>query len=266
MGRADVRELTERYDRDAEAYRELWAPVLRTAALPLARELSGTAITHVLDVGTGVGSLLPDLSIIFPDAVVLGVDRSRGMLALAPNRFGRSLMDAQQLGIRSGSVDRVFLVFMLFHLDDPSSGLREARRVLRPGGVVGVRDVDSGGQLFFPPPPLWEQYVALRSRVRQHNGGDPFLGRAHRRLLLDAGFARTEAGASVNSAGSPEETRHEATHQRALLHGIARTALAEGWADQATLDAMAGEFDAWAERPDAFYAAVYCHAVGWVEA
>ena len=88
----------------------------------------------------------------------------------------------------------------------------------------------------------------------------------HRRLLLDAGFARAEAGASVESAGTRAETRRIATYQGALLRGIAGTALAEGWADQATLDAMLAEFSDWAECPDAFHAAVYCHAVGWVGA
>jgi ubiquinone/menaquinone biosynthesis C-methylase UbiE len=133
-----VTELTNRYDHGAAVYRELWAPILREAAQPLVRELSGEHVERVLDVGAGVGILLPDLSQAFPGAFVTGVDRSGGMLALAPAAFGRTLMDATALGIRGASVDRVFLIFMLFHLEDPGAGLREARRVLRPGGRVGT--------------------------------------------------------------------------------------------------------------------------------
>jgi SAM-dependent methyltransferase len=130
--------LTDRYDRGADAYRVLWAPILRTAALPLVRELSGERVERVLDVGTGVGALLPDLCSTFPGSHVLGVDRSRGMLAQVPKPLGRAVMDARQLALPAESMDRVFLVFMLFHLESPLAGLREARRVLRPGGRIGT--------------------------------------------------------------------------------------------------------------------------------
>src|SRR5262245_22679039 len=86
--------LMERYDRHAAPYRELWAPILRLGALPLVRELGGTGVRRVLDIGTGVGALLPDLAATFPGASVIGVDRSAGMLALVPEAYGRAVMDA----------------------------------------------------------------------------------------------------------------------------------------------------------------------------
>ena len=91
------------------------------------------------------------------------------------------------------------------------------------------------------------------------------MGRDNRRLLLEAGFARTEATASVNCGGSLEGTRRHARFLKAQLYGLARTALAEGWVDQGTVDAMVAEVDAWAERPDAFYAATWCAATGWTD-
>lgn len=131
-------ELTARYDREAQVYRDDWAPILRNSGQVLLPELRGVGVQSVLDVGAGVGSLLPDLRSAFPGALVVGIDRSRGMLALAPRESSRAVMDATQLGLASASFDRLLMAFMLFHLESPLSGLREARRVLRADGLVGT--------------------------------------------------------------------------------------------------------------------------------
>jgi hypothetical protein len=90
------------------------------------------------------------------------------------------------------------------------------------------------------------------------------MGRHHRRLLLEAGFARAEAIVSVSSAGTLEETLRRATFLKAQLQGFAPTVLAEGWMDQTTIEAVAAEIDTWAGRPDALYLETFCEALGWV--
>lgn len=150
-----TRQLVERYDREAVAYSELWAPVLRVASLKLLPKVASPSVRRVLDVGTGVGTLLPDLAEAFPAAQVIGVDRSKGMLGLAHRHFDRATMDAGQLAIRDGSVDRVLMLFMLFHLSNPATGLCEARRVLRDGGLVGT--ITWGGELESPATQVWTE-------------------------------------------------------------------------------------------------------------
>ena len=78
---------------------------------------------------------------------------------------------------------------------------------------------------------MLQQWHSLQERVRQHNGANYY---------------------------------QFAAISKARFTGYARTALAEGWIDQATVDAIVAEFDAWAERPDAFQAATRCEALGWV--
>lgn len=150
-----ARSLTDRYDREARAYRELWAPILRVAGQGLLRRFDGAPPRRILDVGTGVGALLPDARASFPGAWVLGVDRSRGMLELAPTTYSRAVMDARQLALRAGSLDCVLMVFMLFHLDPPVAGLREAHRVLRPGGQVGT--LTWAGELESAATRIWKE-------------------------------------------------------------------------------------------------------------
>ena len=138
------------------------------------------------------------------------------------------------------------------------------RRVLRPGGFAGIRDPDNGGRILAPAIPLLERWYALALKIRQHNGGNPFMARHHRRLLLDAGFARAEATVSIWSAGTLEQTRQRAVFLKAQVKGRAPTAVREGWIEQSTVAAVCAEIDAWAERPDALHFETFCEAIGWV--
>ena len=141
--------------RDAESYRELWAPLLVEPARRLVRELASPAVREVLDVGAGVGSLLPELAAVFPAAHVTQIDLSPEMLALAPRVAGRAVMDAARLGVRGEIADRLVMAFMLFHLSDPLAGLREARRVLAPGGRIGT--LTWGAEMTSPAMRVWAE-------------------------------------------------------------------------------------------------------------
>ena len=227
---------------------------------------------RLLDIGCGPGSITLGLAEKVAPGEVVGVDLQPSQVAQAQAlsaargvknvRF--EVADVYLLPFSDGSVDAVFAHVVLMHQREPVGALQEMRRVLRPGGVVGVRDTDWGGRIHAPMTPLLEQWYALTVRVREHNGGNPFMGRHHRELLLEAGFARTQASVSVWSAGTPEEIRSRTVFFKAAVQGLGPTALAEGWIDQTTLDAVQAEFDAWAVRPDAFYVETFCEALGWV--
>ena len=76
---------------------------------------------------------------------------------------------------------------------------RVSRGVLRPGGIIGIRDADFGSVLYAPMTPTLQRCSNCAYRSGSTTGGDPFLGRHYRRFLLKAGFADVEASASVDS-------------------------------------------------------------------
>ncbi len=227
---------------------------------------------HVLDAGCGPGSITLGLAAAVAPGEVVGIDAQPSLVeqarALAVQRSVTNVRfevaNVYDLPFPDGSFDAAFANTVLQHLREPVRALAELRRVLRPGGIAGVRDNDIGGSLFAPDTPLLQQWFGLSERVRQHNGVNLYIGRHHRRLLLEAGFVRAEASASVRSEGSLEETRHFAVFLKGQLPRLTKTALAEAWIDQATVDVIVAEIEACAERPDAFFSGMTCEALGWV--
>lgn len=134
----EVRATADRYSEDAAAYRQHWAPLLRALGARLLDGLPLDKARRVLDLGAGVGFLLPEVRARAPRATVVGADRAPGMISLAPREYPRLVADAARLGLSDGAFDTVSMAFMLFHLPDPATGLAEVRRVLRPGGALGV--------------------------------------------------------------------------------------------------------------------------------
>jgi SAM-dependent methyltransferase len=112
-------------------------------------------VGRLIDVGAGVGALLPDLRLTFPEASVLALDRSPGMLSFAPTPMMRVVADARTMPVTSASVDLVLCLFMLFHLDDPSAAIKEARRVLAPGGTIGT--ITWGSELTSAATRIWTE-------------------------------------------------------------------------------------------------------------
>ena len=227
---------------------------------------------RLLDGGCGPGSITLDLAGVVAPGEVVGIDLQSSQVerarALATERGVTNVRfevaDIYQLPFQDHSFDAVFTHGVLMHLRQPVRALAELRRVLRSGGLAGIRDPDWDATLVTPTTPLLDQWRTLRVRVRQHNGGDPFIGHRHRRLLREAGFAWSHATAAVESAGALEETRRQATFLKAQLQGFARTATAEQWVDQATIDAMAAEIGAWAECSDAFWMGIWCETLAGV--
>src|SRR5262249_53332157 len=89
--------LAARYSAGAPVYAEHWAPVLLPHSLRLMADLPLAEAKRIVDIGTGVGSLLPALRAEAPGAQIVGCDIAAGMLALAPREFGRVVSDAMQL-------------------------------------------------------------------------------------------------------------------------------------------------------------------------
>lgn len=133
------------HDHECNYYDERFAIVHDESSAMRARleleSLLGRAVRPgeiVLDVGCGTGWFAAGLQRSCPDATVLGIDLSTGMLARASAAGATRLIqaDAEHLPLDDAAVDIVVGRGVLHHLPDPAAALAEWRRVLKPYGAV----------------------------------------------------------------------------------------------------------------------------------
>jgi hypothetical protein len=138
------------------------------------------------------------------------------------------------------------------------------KRVIKPGGVLGIRDADAEGDVYFPNDPLLDQFWRLTERIAIEGGGDPRLGRKQRQLLRESGFTDIRASASSDFYGTPDATaRFSHFWGEVFLAQDRERILAEGWATAVQLEMMRRALLAWGQHPDAFFARCRCEALGW---
>lgn len=126
------------FDRFARPYDWLM-PGTDVDALRAGLSMAERDIERVLDVGGGSGRATRVLK--GPERIV--VDASAGMLAQARRHGLEGLQaDAGHLPVRDETVDAILVVDALHHIPDQVGALEEAARVLRPGGVLVVREFD----------------------------------------------------------------------------------------------------------------------------
>ena len=119
--------------------------------------------TRLLEVGTGVGAVLAVLGQEFPGLRLTGVDIEPKQLAYARGHLERSGVeadlveaDALALPFEDASFDHVWMMWLLEHIPDAPAALREARRVLVPGGRITAIEVDYGTVHADPTTPAME--------------------------------------------------------------------------------------------------------------
>src|SRR6476659_8735430 len=214
--------------RSAQVYADFLVPHLRDGF-------------HVLDVGCGPGSITLGLAADVLGGRIVGIDAEDDFDAAREYAGGHEIdnvefrvCDVYRLEFPDGHFDACLCHSTLETLDRPLDGLLEIKRVLRPGGVLGVACVEYGGLILAGPDvEVLRRFYALRERLWLPDGhADPYRGRELRGLLERAGYESVVATSKYHCYGTPEEVRSFGTNraddcgdtwyrQDAIAHGLA---------------------------------------------
>jgi SAM-dependent methyltransferase len=173
---------------------------------------SGIEVKRVLVAGCGTGDEFGVLTEVFDDVEIVGVDQSDKALAKAKERKTAAVLiqsDLAEISLntevqKQGLFDLYFVRQTLLHVPDPAKIIAEAKKVVRPGGIIFVQEPD-----WDEAKANWGDFETFKTVITQGmlaNGIDPFIGKKLTLLLQGAELEDISSKSLTTKVSSSDET------------------------------------------------------------
>ena len=228
---------------------------------------------RVLDFGCGPGTITNDLAEhLLPDGSLVGIDSSYAVIEQARNAATEKnianvefeVNSIYETGYESSGFDAAYAHQVLQHLSEPVRALEEVKRVLKPGGICAVREVDWGASAIWPNDERLSKFFDVYSKVAERNGGDAFAGRRLKQWFTDAGFSDLVVTTSTwtFAEGSGLKWWGDQWADRILSSDLAKRAVEYGIATDSDLKDISQGWLDWVQAEGAFFSFIQVEVVG----
>ena len=226
---------------------------------------------RVLDFGCGPGSISVGLAQAVAPGTLHGIDMEESQVQLARSVAERYMQenalfqvgDVSDLPFEDGYFDVAHCHNVLMHIPDTRKALAEVMRVLKPGGLIGCREMICESSFTYPDFGVMRRAWGMFEDLISTDDGHPQIGRELKGHLDEAGFVNARITASFDTYSTPGDV--------AFIHGFASgwflspeltdAAMAYG-AGSEDLSRIIGEaYDRWKEHPAAMCALAFGEAV-----
>ncbi|MCC5634333.1 methyltransferase domain-containing protein [Nostoc sp. CHAB 5844] len=220
----------------------------------------------LLDCGCGPGTISLGLAQAIAPGTVTGIDREASQISIAAENALKGVIananfqqaNIYELPFADESFDAVFSHALFEHLQDPAKALQEILRVLKPGGIIGLRSPDWSGFLIAPTTPELDQAMSHYKWLQQQNGGNLEVGRELRALLRQAGFINIKASASYQCYEPLSLIAEYLALQIEVSVNVPQAMEKEAY----DLKLMSNALREWSEHPDGLFAQAWCEVIG----
>ena len=227
---------------------------------------------RVLDFGCGPGTITVGLAQAVPMGEVHGVDMEHSQIDLARAAASAGghhnaefhVGNVYELPFEDNSFDAAHCHAVLMHVPDTLRALQEVKRVLKPEGIIGGREMIASSSFSEPMGETTDEAWATFIKLLEANGGHPEMGKELKSHLLDAGFVDIRASGSFDYFSSPADIAflHAFIIDWFFMPRVVEAATQLGLATHEQFDRWRLEMDQWKDEPGAVGGLAFGEAIG----
>ena len=226
---------------------------------------------RVLDFGCGLGSISMGLAKAAAPGEMHGVgdnaltieEAQARARAIGQDNATFHVANLTDLPFEDGFFDVANCHNILMFIPDTRAALAEVMRVLKPGGIIGCREMICDASFIYPSLGVLQTVWEVFSGLVAFDDGHPQMGNSLKTNILDAGFENIRVNAAFDTYSTPKQIdlMHSLVTGWFLSPELMEVGAKYGVATPQIWERIRAAADQWKDAPEAIFAFAWGEAV-----